>query len=334
MSLLPSPRQIFSPVDELPAAASGERQVIPGGMPFGVKFYTEGVLVVGFGGGDSDSIKKSPAFSAGLRKNDIIISVDGKPLASAAALVTYIEESGGRELCLTARRGEALVDIHLTPESDSDGVYKAGLWVRDSGAGIGTVTYILPESGAFGGLGHGICDPDTGKPMPMGRGIAVGVNISGVVKGRVGDPGEIHGSFNGKKLGAVVKNCESGIFGLFSTVPEQTKYKSLPIGSRNTVKEGRATLLCTLDEHGIREYEIELFSVDTEGAGNRSFSVRITDPKLIEQTGGIVQGMSGSPIIQDGHLIGALTHVMISDPCLGYGIFIENMLADAPEALG
>jgi len=218
--------------------------------------------------------------------------------------------------------------------SKEEGKYVTGLYVRDSGAGIGTVTFIVPETGAFGGLGHGICDGETGELIPMQRGSVVGVTISGVVKGLAGSPGEVKGYFSSGKTGTLLGNTECGVYGILAKLPEKLPCEPLPIGLRNTVKEGKATIYCTLDGTAPQEYDIEISDIHRDSHSNKCFTVKVTDTDLINKTGGIIQGMSGSPIIQNGKLVGAVTHVLINDPTCGYGIFIENMLDQMGDLAG
>lgn len=322
--------------------------VCVGGMPFGVKFYTEGILVVGFCDVDVNSAgggcrNVNPARDAGLKIKDVIVGVNGeKPLCSAT-LTKAVEESGGKPITLTVKRCVAAskrqnsgapktteLTITVTPvKSVSENRYKTGLWVRDSGAGIGTVTFIMPDTGAFGGLGHGICDGDTGELIPMQRGQVTDVTVSGIEKGEAGDPGAIKGYFAPGKTGSLLKNTECGVYGVFSNRPS-ADIKRLPVGRKEELKEGDATLLCTLDDGRVGEYKIRITAIDRSATGSKCFCLQVTDPVLIQKTGGIVQGMSGSPIIQNGKLVGAVTHVLISDPTTGYGIFIENMLREMP----
>ena len=210
--------------------------------------------------------------------------------------------------------------------SENEKKYSLGIWLKDSGAGIGTLTFALPD-GSFGGLGHGICDGDTGELTPINNGSVLGVTVNGVVRGQRGAPGELKGYFNSSKIGAIYKNSECGVFGALVEVPDSIKGKTYSIGLKNELKEGSATLLCTLDDNIRREYNIEISNINLNADGNKCFTVKITDERLIATTGGIVQGMSGSPIIQNGKLVGAVTHVLINDPTTGYGIFVENMLA-------
>ncbi len=334
-------------------AGTAPERVLVGGMPFGVKFQTEGILVVGFcdvdvttGGGGCQNV--NPAKSAGLKLRDVIVKVNGQAPMGAASLTKAVEESGGKPVTLTVKRAaqthtgkkqpgtecrETELTVTVTPAySASESRYKTGLWVRDSGAGIGTVTFIVPEGNAFAGLGHGICDGDTGDLIPMQRGQVTDVTVSGVEKGEAGDPGAIKGYFAPGKTGNLLGNTECGVYGIFSTRPA-TAVKKLPVGRKEDLHEGDATILCTLDNGKVGEYKVKITSIDRTATGSKCFTISVTDPGLIEKTGGIVQGMSGSPVCQDGKLVGAVTHVLISDPTAGYGIFIENMLREMPEML-
>ncbi len=301
-------------------------RLIAGGVPFGIKFNTDGVVVIGFSDLEGLSSAQNPAYVAGLRPKDIITQINGSEIDGAAELTAAIEGSGGRTLSVTYTRGGEKKHTKLTPAySESEGKYKTGIWVRDSAAGIGTVTYIVPETGEFGGLGHGICDGETGELIPMERGFVTDVKINSVKKGVVGEPGEIKGYFGTNKCGSLKSNTDCGVFGAFSKIPVGVG-EAMPIGLRDEVRCGEAEILCTLDGSGRQSYKIEITSVNRGADGSKCFVIKVTDPKLIEKTGGIVQGMSGSPIIQNGKLVGAVTHVMINDPTTGYGIFIENML--------
>ena len=301
-------------------------RLIAGGVPFGVKFNTDGVVIIGFCDLEGISKTQNPAYLAGLRPKDIITKVDGSEIDGAAELTAAIEKCGGRELAVTYTRSGEEHTARLTPAySKSEGKYKTGVWVRDSAAGIGTVTYIVPNTGEFGGLGHGICDGETGELIPMERGFVTDVKINSVKKGIAGEPGEIKGYFGTDKCGTLKSNTDCGVFGAFSKIPDGVG-QAMPIGLRDEVRCGEAEILCTLDGSGRQSYKIEITSVNRSADGSKCFVIKVPDPKLIEKTGGIVQGMSGSPIIQNGKLIGAVTHVLINDPTCGYGIFIENML--------
>ncbi len=316
---------LFAATPAPTAAAKDDIMLCPGGMPFGVRFSTDGVLVVGF----SDGNGTSPAAESGLRVGDVILKINGKAIGGAAELGKIIDDCGGAAVRLDCLRDGQNLTVNVTPRRTRNGGYEAGIFIRDGGAGIGTVTYIDPECNIFGGLGHGICDPDTGRPIPMSRGCLLGVRIVGVERSRPGTPGEIRGGFEAQKLGAVTANTELGVFGAFAERPVGAR-EAIPIAHRSEVREGNAVMLCTLDDGGVGEYDIRISAIDRNSRAGRSFTVQVTDSRLIERTGGILQGMSGSPIIQNGRLCGAVTHVMISDPTMGYGIFIENML-DAAE---
>ncbi|MBR3894076.1 MAG: SpoIVB peptidase [Clostridia bacterium] len=298
----------------------------PGGMPFGVKFLTEGVTVVGICDVEGKNGTVNPATEAGLRQKDMILAVNGAPLAGAAQLTELIEGCDGQALQLHCKRGKNEFDVTLTPAwCPAESRYKTGIWVRDSGAGIGTVTFILPDTGAFGGLGHGICDSESGELIMMKRGSVSDVTISSVIRGEAGAPGELKGYFNAGKVGALLGNSNCGVWGVFSEVPE-TALEPMPVALREELEEGDAYILSTLDSNKIERYDVKISNINRDAAGPKCFTVTVTDPDLIAVSGGIVQGMSGSPIIQNGKLVGAVTHVLINDPTTGYGIFIENML--------
>ena len=312
-------------------AAADYGTIALGGMPFGVKFYAEGVVVIGFSEVETEDGVRSPAYEAGLRVNDVITHVDGHAIATAR---DFSDSLRGHAVEVTYRRDGSERRATLIPaQSSEDGRRLAGMWLRDTMAGIGTVTYILPESGDFAGLGHGICDAETGELIPMERGTVVDVTITGIRKGQPGIPGELKGSFLGKKTGALIGNTEWGVFGVFASCDPES-CTPVEIGARDEIRPGRASIVCTLDENGPREYEICISDIDRKSRDNRSFTITVTDAELLEKTGGIVQGMSGSPILQNGKLVGAVTHVLVSDPGEGYGIFIENMLENMQSLFG
>lgn len=310
-------------------------EVLCGGMPFGVKFSTDGVLIVGFCDVESGGKHCNPAKDAGLRARDIIKKIDGKALSDAQQLTDIIEKSDGKGVNITYLRNGEERTATLTPVfCESEGRYKTGIWVRDSGAGIGTVTFIIPETKHFGGLGHGICDSDTGELIGMKSGSVLDVTVSGLVRGQVGTPGEIKGYFKPGKIGTLLSNTSCGVYGVFDSIPATASGKTIKIGYRNEIKPGKATIRCTLDSGEMDEYEIEISDINIASNSSKCFAVKVTDKRLIDISGGIIQGMSGSPIIQNGKLVGAVTHVLINDPTTGYGIFIENMLnaANIPMA--
>ena len=317
-------RSVFSP-EELK-----DLYLYPGGMPFGIKFFTEGVTVVGFCDVQTEKGKVNPASDAGLKAKDVIQKVNGQPLMGAAQLNEWIEGCDGKPLKLLCKRGKDEIEITLKPAwCQSEARYKTGILIRDSGAGIGTVTFILPETGAFAGLGHGICDAETGALVAMRRGNVSDVTISSVVKGAPGAPGELKGYFNTGKVGTLLGNSSCGVWGLFTEVPECST-EPMPVGLREDIENGDAYIMCTLDTNRLECYDVKISNINQDATGSKCFTVTVTDPDLLEASGGIVQGMSGSPIIQNGKIVGAVTHVLVGDPTTGYGIFLENMLVNMP----
>ena len=314
----------------VPQVSATDLKLYPGGMPFGVKFFTDGVLIVGFSDINTGSGKVNPAYNAGLRTKDTLTKVNGNTIGGINDLTAAIEESEGKELKLTYKRDGKEYTTTVTPVlSSDDNKYKTGMWIRDSGAGIGTVTFIEPQTLTFGGLGHGICDIDTGELMPISHGNVTNVTINGITKGVSGSPGELKGYFGKEKLGELYENTERGVFGRFFSPPSDIPEDALPVASSDEVKEGPAYIWCTLANNKVTKYAIEITTINRRDSNTKNFSVKVTDPALKNECGGIVQGMSGSPIIQNGKIVGAVTHVLVGDPTSGYGIFIENMLSAA-----
>lgn len=304
-------------------------ELIPGGMAFGVKFFTEGVIVLGTTGVETASGVVSPAKDAGLLAGDIITRAGGVEFDSANALVELIAGSGGKSVTIAYTRNGIEQTVTVTPARDiANGVYRIGVLVRDSTAGIGTVTFIDPETLDFGGLGHGIYDSETGTLLPLGRGAVVEVDITDVVKSERNSPGELKGAFGKALVGELWDNCDEGVFGRLSEIPD-TAYEPMPIAASGELKEGSAYILTTLAGNKIGRYDIEIEQIYKASGSTKNFLIEVTDERLLSQTGGIVQGMSGSPIIQNGMLVGAVTHVLVNDPTRGYGICIENMLSSA-----
>jgi len=270
----------------------------------------------------------SPAGEAGLRSGDVITSVNGQSVATTGDLSSAVAESGG--LCrLRVQRGGGSFSLTVTPVRDGQDVFRLGAWVRDSATGIGTLTYYDEATGTFGALGHPISDGDTGDILPAAGGSIYPAKIMGVRVGQRGDPGELHGTFVGdaKALGELQQNTAQGIFGTMNGYANPLFPDGLPVGARSGVQLGEATILSTVDGGEVTRYACEITQVLSQSAAmTKSMVIKITDERLLGKTGGIVQGMSGSPIIQDGKLIGAVTHVLVNDPTRGYGIFIENML--------
>lgn len=314
------------PVKNVSLNVVNTQSLCPGGMAFGVKFFTEGVLVVGITGVSGFGITVSPAEEAGIKKGDVIVSVNGTKPESADDLKAMINESRMNAVSIELERDGKRISTTLYPALSAEhNEYRAGLWVRDSTAGIGTVTYVNAADGSFAGLGHGICDSDTGAIMPLGRAVVVDVDINGIKRGKVGSPGELRGAFDKVQRGVIKQNTETGVYGSFDTVP-QGLAAPLPIGYKEELKTGKAFIYTTLHGQTPEKFEIEIEKLYRDSGSTKNFLIKVTDSRLLDETGGIVQGMSGSPIIQNGKLVGAVTHVLINDPTRGYGIFIENML--------
>lgn len=318
------------PVKKIGYTVYDELMLSPCGVPFGVRLYTDGLVVVGVGDVETENGFVCPAKDAGIISGDIIKSVNGKKCTDIDSFINTVNESTDAINIVYTRSGSEASTI-IKPAVCSDGVKRVGMWLRDSTAGIGTLTFVNPVTGAFAGLGHGICDGDTGALMPLSRGIIADVEISGVTKGTAGMPGELIGSFKTGKIGVMTQNTESGVFGMLTELP--TLSAPMKVGLKSEVSEGPATILCTVDNTGVKEYDVVIENIRRGASDTKNFTVRIVDPDLLSKTGGIVQGMSGSPIIQNNKLIGALTHVLINDPTRGYGIFIENMFVKMPELL-
>ena len=310
-----------------------ERVLVPGGQSVGVAMTTGGVVVVG----NSDLGKTpSPARLAGLRSGDVIQCVNGVQVSGAGQLSECLKD--GEPARLRVLRGGDVLECDVTPAQDErDGRYRLGAWVRDSTAGVGTLTFYDPRDGGFGALGHAITDIDTGVLMPVGEGELYANRVVNVTPSREGAPGELTGDFMQarRSLGSVTENSEYGIFGKTDAPVESTAYPGgLPVAGRRQIHTGGATLLTTLDGEGAREYACEIVRLsDSTQPAARAMVIRVTDPELLRRSGGIVQGMSGSPLIQDGHIIGAVTHVMVNDPTMGYGICIETMLSAAEKGI-
>ena len=299
------------------------------GTPFGIKMFTNGVVVVGLADVKTDTGSFNPAAEAGLKAGDIILSVNGKTAGSNTDVEKAVESSDGKPVRLSVSRGGEKFSAAVRPlRSESDGLYKVGLWVRDSTAGIGTLTFYDPAENCFAGLGHGICDSDTGQLMPLLSGDIVPVTISGVTKGAKGTPGELRGYFtDDTACGSLGANAANGVYGLMK---RPVQGKAVKIAMKQDVQTGPAQICTTIDGNTPASYNIEIEKIDCrDGVDSKNLVIRVTDAQLLAKTGGIVQGMSGSPILQNGKLVGAVTHVFVNDPTRGYGIFAENMLTES-----
>ena len=320
------------PIKTVSVRVAPNRMVVPGGQSIGVAINMEGVLVVG--ASDVGAIN-SPARNAGLRAGDLIQSVNGQAITDASHLSEMIA-SGNQSQLGILRAGRALTVDILPVQDGRDSAYRLGAWVRDSTAGVGTLSFYEPTTHAFGALGHAITDADTGSVLTVSEGGIYESDIVGVMRGKMGAPGELLGEFfdDARYLGDVSVNGPYGIYGHAEKDIQNALYPTgIPILARSEVYEGSAQILTTLDSGGIRAFDCEITKLfRQDSASQRGMTVRITDPELLNATGGIVQGMSGSPIIQDGKIAGAVTHVFINDPTQGYGMYIEWML-DMIESL-
>lgn len=317
------------PVRTVGVTVTPERRLVPAGQTVGVAIDTKGVIVVGA----SDlGNTPSPARLAGIRSGDIICAIDGRQVDSAETLRTLI--TSGEEVDVEVMRDGKAFECEITPRQDPrDGSWRLGVWVRDSTAGIGTLTFVDPDSGVYGALGHAITDVDTSVAMPVGSGELYANSVVDVTPSESGTPGELTGDFifHADAVGTVERNTDRGIYGRLNGAPVNSLYpQGLPAAEYGDIHEGRATVIVTVDEEGPREYDCEVVRLNAS-AGNaaQAMVIRMTDADLIRRTGGIVQGMSGSPLIQDGRLIGAVTHVMVNDPEMGYAIPIGAMLEEA-----
>ena len=330
LSLIPLPADAALPAQS--AAAAREEKyadvvVYPGGTPFGVRFGANEVTVLRLTRFSSSGVEVSPAADAGILPEDVIRSVNGVSVSTIGDVVRAIETVGEKPITLTVKRKAKEIPITLTPEKcDENGSYRLGVLLKDTSAGIGTVTYIKDDTLVFGGLGHGICDSESGKVLEIGSGYISNVKIGGVNIGKPGAPGELCGSFDSEKCGKLIANTEVGLFGMYSA-PRGNIGQPVEVAEAWEVSEGPATILCTLDDNRRHEYNVEIAEINRDSAAKtKNYVVRVTDERLLAKTGGIVQGMSGSPILQGGKLVGAVTHVMVNDPTTGYGIYIGNML--------
>ncbi len=306
-----------------------DKQVIPVGMPIGIYVKTDGILVIATGeftGNDGE--KKDPCEYV-LKQGDYILAMNGQQVDKKADFMDRVAASEGEELILTVKREEETFEVAVTPEKNQYGEYKLGVWVRDNAQGVGTLTYV-DEDDHFGALGHGINDMDTAQLMDLKGGTLYKTDIIAIKKGRRGVPGELTGIIEYReenKLGEISENTLEGIFGTLKvSIPEDELAPAMHIALKQDVQIGPAQILCALDGEQ-KLYDIEIMAVHLDNSNiNRGIELKITDQELLDTTGGIVQGMSGSPIIQNGKLIGAVTHVFVQDATKGYGIFIENML--------
>ncbi len=314
------------------SAYSGEdNSVYLGGQPFGVKFYNDGVIVVELEPFFDGRSYVCPSKESGIRVNDIIKTVNGIDINSNEDLQKASAESGGKEMKFEIERDGSGLSKTVTPKKNTAGVYLLGAWVKDSCAGIGTVTYYDSNQNYFAALGHGICDSQTSALLPLGSAEVLGANISSVSKSVEGKPGSINGYFTSNKLGSLSKNTSSGVFGTLSRKDFNASEK-LPLAQNNEARTGDAKIYTSIDARGVKSFDAEIKQIrNTDKDSNENFVIKVTDSELIEKCGGIVQGMSGSPVVQNGKIVGAVTHVFMNKPDEGYGVLIQNMVSNYNE---
>lgn len=316
------------PIKSAKVTVTQRKYVVMGGNVFGIRLYTKGVMVIRIDEVTTSSGNQSPGKAAGLRQGDMIISVDGVNVTRNKELSSIFAESNGKTMKILLERDSKEITVDFTPALSVDSTYKGGLWIRDSTAGIGTVTWYDRTNGIFAGLGHAVCDVDTGEIMPLSGGDAVEAKINGCYKGANGSTGELCGVFSSGSIGDLYINGDTGVYGILNSYDRKSDL--VPTALRQEVKPGAATVVCTVDEKGPKSYDAQIVKIcDSSADSQRNLIIKITDKDLISKTGGIVQGMSGSPIIQNGMLVGAVTHVFVDDPTEGYGIFVQNMLETA-----
>jgi len=313
------------PVKSVNIKVVNRRYVTLSGEPFGIKIFTKGVMVVGLSDVKTGVGNINPAKEIGINVGDIILSANQKQVNSNEEFSKIINNSNGNPVFLKIKREDKVLNLKLTPVKELDsGKYKAGLWVRDSSAGLGTMTFYSSVNGSFAGLGHAIVDVDTGVLLPINSGEIVKTKILSVNKSKPGTAGEICGVFTGERLGELVENTDCGLYGFYDDF-ESSKNMIL-VANKQDVKTGNAKIYTTLDKSGPRFYDCVIERIDYNDSAHKNLLVRVTDEKLIKKAGGIVQGMSGSPIVQNGQLVGALTNVFLNEPDKGYAVFADTML--------
>ena len=305
-----------------PVSAYAAATLVPVGQTVGIEMSTDGLLVAGLSQVSTENGDCCPASDCGIQPGDIVVRLGAAEITTAEDFTQAAAELDGSDVALTLKRGEKLIQYTIKPAQNKEGVWRLGLWLRDGISGIGTVTFYDPETGLFGALGHSISDVDTGVLLPISSGHITGASVTGVRKGESGTAGELQGAFDLEdKLGAIELNTVYGIFGVMDSAPEG---KALPVADCDEITQGPATILANVSGDETREYNVEIATSGKPSDGR--LTVHITDSALLDKTGGIVQGMSGCPIIQNGKLVGAVTHVLLSDSTRGYGITINAML--------
>lgn len=319
------------PVKEINVNVIPKTKVIPLGNLIGVKLYTSGVLVVGMSEIEGDNNQKyKPYLNSGIEEGDMIVEMNNKKIENTDELVDVVSKSNGQEIQIKYVRNEEVITTSIAPIKNEANEYKLGLWVRDAAAGVGTLTFYEPTTGSFAALGHGIVDVDTGGILNIANGELVTSKLISIQKGEKNNPGEIKGSIDsGVTIGEIEKNTNFGVFGFVSNRGnlDLKRSKEYDVALRSEIKTGEAEIICELEEGKKETYKIEIEKIYTSNNyDNKSMLIKITDERLLEKTGGIIQGMSGAPIIQNGKFIGAITNVLVSDPTTGYAIFGDLMI--------
>ncbi|HIZ45262.1 MAG TPA: SpoIVB peptidase [Firmicutes bacterium] len=315
------------PLREIQVDVVESRSVIPCGASVGLYLETDGVMVVGTSTLTDDEGNQVEPAAGIIQSGDYILEANGERVSDKEKLIEVISEGGEAPCSLKLRRGGEVIETEVEAVTTSDGSVKAGIWVRDDAQGIGTLTY-MDENGNFGALGHAMSDTDTGQRLEVSGGTLQKAQIQDVIKGRAGEPGSLLGTivYSEADQGEVIRNTEAGVFGHTELSSWGLKAEdALPVGYKQDVKLGPAVIRCCADGE-IKEYDIEIIKADITTDSNKGLVIQVTDPELLDLTGGIVQGLSGSPIIQEGKVVGAVTHVFVQDPTKGYGIFLETML--------
>ncbi len=319
------------PVKEINVNVIPKTKVIPLGNLVGIKMYTSGVLVVGMSEIEGDNKQKyKPYLNSGIEEGDMIVEMNSEKINNTNELINVVNDSKGKEIQIKYVRDDKIITTSITPIKSESNEYKLGLWVRDAAAGVGTLTFYEPSTGNFAALGHGIVDVDTGGILNIANGELVNSRLVSIQRGEKNNPGEIKGSIDsGVKIGEIGKNTNFGVFGLVSNKGnlDLSNTKEYEVALRSEIQTGDAEIICELEEGKKEVYKIEIEKIYTSNNyDNKSMLIKITDERLLEKTGGIIQGMSGSPIIQNGKFIGAITNVLVSDPTTGYAIFGDLMI--------
>ena len=319
---------------QAPQVSAYPEKLVPVGHTVGLKLFAQGVLVVGLSELETAQGACTPARDCGLKVGDVIVEADGESIESTEQFQALVSASAGEELALEVDRGGKTLQIQAQGVETADGAVRLGAWVRDSLAGIGTMTFYDPASGVFGTLGHGINDTDTNLLMPLNVGAIMYSTVKAVKPGAAGDPGELRGEFCLQEdLGTLYANTERGVFGTMETC-DLVGGQAVEVAGAGEIRTGPAEILSNISGDEVERYAVNIEKINSLNSPTQNFVLRVTDEALLAKTGGIVQGMSGSPILQDGKLVGAVTHVMVDDPQRGYGIFIGNMLKDAYSICG